>query len=97
MGVAEGLSLAIVILQLDFEGCLGFSGFPYPFCNITISKMAQEKPLNNLGNNPKLWVRRIKNEILRGLTLCISVKKKKKKKGWGLTRSVNFYYHSCDM
>ena len=27
MGVAEGLSLAIVILQLDFEGLFDFSGF----------------------------------------------------------------------
>ena len=79
MGVAEGLSLAIVILQLDFEGCLGFSRFSISIF-VILQKMAQEKPLNNLGNNPKLWVRRIKNEILRGLTLCISVKKKKKKK-----------------
>ena len=62
---------------------MDLAGFHIHFCNITISKMAQEKPLNNLGNNPKLWVRRIKNEILRGLTLCISVKKKKKKKKVG--------------
>ena len=84
MGVAEGLSLAIVILQLDFEGCLGFSGFSISiFVILQFQKWLREKPLNNLGNNPKLWVRRIKNEILRGLTLCISVKKKKKKKKVG--------------
>jgi len=45
--------------------------------------MAQGKTLKSLGKKPKLWVRRIKNEKLRGLTLCISVKKKKKKKKVG--------------